>query len=141
MSDHDISIGEGFTNGLAQADIERIKRAIVSAIDAYRARASRPAADRPVGGPMTHDELCPLARPCDFEFPDHGYCGLSAPTFCIHCEAWCICEELDKKREQAILDCIAAVEGQQLYDEHGNLTGVELKEQVIGSLRALQDKP
>ena len=58
---------------------------------------------------MKHDPLCQLSQPCDPDIPEHGYCEFSAPFFCIHCHTWCICEELGKKREQAIRDCIAVI--------------------------------
>lgn len=47
---------------------------------------------------MEHDPMCALADPCEVEIPEHGFCGLGAARYCIHCSQWCICERLAKAR-------------------------------------------
>ena len=85
-----------------------------------------------LGGLMDHDPLCVLSKPCD-DAPEHGYCGFSAPNFCIHCVTWCMCGELRQAEERMLAKCIAAVEN--LPDWALNL------DDVIEALRSLQEKP
>ena len=85
-----------------------------------------------------HDPLCKLSQPCDDETPAHGYCGLTAPRYCIHCQTWCICEELQAVKQQTIRDCIAAVDRMIHFETSTQLTGAFLpKRAVITTLRAL----
>ena len=49
---------------------------------------------------MTHDPLCGLSQPCDDEIPQHGYCLMSHGKFCIHCNQWCICPQLQQAKEE-----------------------------------------
>jgi hypothetical protein len=82
-----------------------------------------------LGGLMDHDPLCVLSQPCDDETPEHGYCGFSAPNFCIHCHQWCMCGEVRQAEQRMLAKCIAAVEN--LPDWALNI------DDVIEALRAL----
>lgn len=42
---------------------------------------------------MTHEPPCELSKPCSEITPEHGICGFSS-RFCIHCQGWCICDDL-----------------------------------------------
>lgn len=112
---------------------------------------------------MSHDPLCGLSQPCDDEIRDHGYCLMSHGKFCIHCNQWCICPQLQQAKEEVakrivetaniqaevaaamarddmLARCIAAVEdlfGPDDYELRWLLDG----QAVLGSLRALEEKP
>lgn len=49
---------------------------------------------------MSHDPLCGLNQPCDDEIREHGYCLMSHGKFCIHCNQWCICPQLQQAKEE-----------------------------------------
>ena len=40
-----------------------------------------------------HLPECELSKPCSPDTPQHGICNHTG-KFCIHCEGWCMCEEL-----------------------------------------------
>jgi hypothetical protein len=52
-----------------------------------------------------HEPLCFLREPCDEEYPEHGFCGNSDGTSCIHCMSVCICDRLKKLRVEERQAC------------------------------------
>ena len=119
---------------------------------------------------MSHDPLCGLSQPCDDEIREHGYCLMSHGKFCIHCNQWCICPQLQQAKEEVaqriiemanmqadvaaamasddmLAKCIAAVEGQRRFwrDADGTyLQGGEWNEALTTAahvLRGLQAQP
>lgn len=110
-----------------------------------------------------HDSLCGLSNPCDDETPEHGYCMMSHGQFCIHCNKWCICPQLQQAKEEVarriiemadvqaevaaamasddmLAKCMAAVEdlfGPDDYELRWLLDG----QAVLAALRALEEQP
>ena len=85
---------------------------------------------------MTHDPLCVLSKPCDDETPEHGYCGFSAPNFCLHCHTWCMCGEIREAEQRMLAKCMEAVKRLEPdLDRHGCL------QDALEALRALKVKP
>ncbi len=56
-----------------------------------------------------HRPQCDLAKPCEPDIPEHGLCGHSM-RFCMHCMAWCYCEQLEDAEQRALAAAVQRVE-------------------------------
>ena len=47
-----------------------------------------------------HKPECVLSDPCSADEPRHGFCGHSAPLFCMHCEQQCDCDRIKRAEDR-----------------------------------------